>query len=211
MSNRGDQPTITSSAFHWTAPNSGSRETFAVEQQTAVDEALVSYADGYHTFACEWVGNQLRFYVDDMHHATFYNDEVGYILPNLAAPMRLVIDRAITVDWVRVYELADEPGMRTFRNGGFDENGGSPAGWHMFGNRIGGNPNVLVHRQAVRDGTHALKISGQSVGDANYSGVTPEHQRRRRRARARPACSARAFGGGSDRREGPRLDEDRVL
>ena len=133
MNNRGDQPTVTSSAFHWATPGRDSRDTFAVEQQTAIGDELVSYADGFHTFACEWVGNQLRFYVDDVHHATFYNDEVGYLLPTLAAPMRLVIDTAIggdfqppphettdwpqpvIVDWVRVYELAEEPGDRTFR------------------------------------------------------------------------------------------------
>jgi alpha-glucosidase len=172
VGHRGDQPTITSSAFHWTAPNSGSRETFEVEQQTAVGGALVSYTEGFHSFACEWVGSQLRFYVDDMHHGTFYNDEVGWILPALMMPMRLVIDPAIAVDSVRVYELADEPGVRAFRNGGFDENGGSPAGWHIFGNRIDGSPNVLVQRQAVRDGTHALKIAGQAIGDSNYSGVS---------------------------------------
>ncbi|MGH8204548.1 MAG: glycoside hydrolase family 97 catalytic domain-containing protein, partial [Steroidobacteraceae bacterium] len=190
MQNRGDQSTITSSAFHWATPGRDSRDTFAVEQQTAIGDDPVSYADGFHTFACEWVGNQLRFYVDDMHHATFYNDEVGHLLPTLAAPMRLVIDMAVggdfrpppgettdwpkpvIVDWVRVYELAEEPGSRAFRNGGFDDYGGSPTGWHIFGNRIDGTPNVRVHREAVRDGTHALKIAGQSIGAANYSGVS---------------------------------------
>lgn len=170
MQARGDRPTVTSSAFHWTAPNRDSRETFAVEQQTAVGDELVSYADGFHTFAGEWVGNQLRFYVDDMHHGTFYDDEVGYMLPNLTEPMRLVIDNAI-VDWVRVYALDEEPGTRTLRNGGFDEAGGSPAGWHIFGNRIDGTPNVLVHPAAARDGTHALKIAGESTGETNYTGV----------------------------------------
>ena len=171
MVNRGDRPTITSSAFHWPAKNPGEHDSFAVEQQMAIAEQLVSYADGFHTFACEWVENQLRFYVDDVHHGTFYDDEIGYFLPKLSAPMRLIIDGAI-VDWVRVYELAEEPGTRAFRNGGFDENGGSAAGWHIFGNRIDDQPNVLVHREAVRDGTHALKISGQAIGEANYSGVT---------------------------------------
>jgi len=190
MEKRVDRPTITSSAFHWGTRDPGSHGSFAVEQQTAIADELVSYSEGFHTFACEWVDNQLRFYVDDMHHATFYNDEAGYVLPKLSTPMRLVIDTAIggsflpppdettvwpqrlLVDWVRVYELAEEPGNRTFRNGGFDENGGSPAGWHVFGNRIDGEPNVLVHREAVRDGTHALKISGQSIGESNYSGVS---------------------------------------
>ena len=190
MENRGDQPTITSSAFHWVTLGRDSRNRFAVEQQTAIGDKLVSYADGFHTFACEWVGNQLRFYVDDMHHGTFYNDEVGYLLPKLVAPMRLVIDmavggdfqpfpgeipdwpRPIIVDWVRVYELEEAPGTRVFRNGGFDENDGSPAGWHIFGNIIDGNPNVLIHQEAVRNGTHALKISGQGTGPGNYSGVS---------------------------------------
>ena len=190
MENRGNQPTITSSAFHWSAGGPDSHGSFAVEQQTAIADELVSYADGFHTFACEWVENQLRFYVDDIHHGTFYNDEVGYFLPRLSEPMRLIINTAIggnaepspdettvwpqrlLVDWVRVYELAEEPGSRTVRNGGFDDNGGSPAGWHVFGNVIDGKPNVLVHRQAVRNGTHSLKISGQSIGEGNYSGVT---------------------------------------
>lgn len=190
MENRGNQPTITSSAFHWPAANAEGHTFFVVEQQMAVDDELVAYPAGFHTYACEWVGNQLRFYIDDVHHGTFYNDEAGYFLPKLTAPMRLIINTAIgggflpppdattvwpqrlLVDWVRVYELADEAGTRDFRNGGFDENGGSAAGWHIFGNRIDDSPNVRVSREAARNGAHALKISGQDIGEANYSGVT---------------------------------------
>ena len=119
VSNQGDQPTITSSAFHWTAADSGSREIFAVEQQTAIGDALVSYADGFHTFACEWVGNQLRFYVDDMHHGDVLQRRGGLDSSESHFADAPVIDPAIAVDSVRVYELADEPGIRTFRNGGF--------------------------------------------------------------------------------------------
>ncbi len=190
LEHRGDRPTVVSSAFRWATHDPASQDSFAVEHQAAIADQLVAYADGFHTFACEWVENQLRFYVDDIHHGTFYNDEVGYFLPKLTVPMRLIIDTAIggdflpppnettawpqrmLVDWVRVYELTDEPGSRTFRNGGFDEHGGSLAGWHIFGNRIDDKPNVLVHRQVVRDGTYALKISGQAIGEVNYSGVT---------------------------------------
>ena len=39
----------------------------------------------------------------------------------------------------------------------------------------------------------------------------PKHQRRRRRAGACKALGVRAFAGGSDRSEGPRVDENRVL
>jgi hypothetical protein len=171
MVNRDDRPTITSSAFHWPAKNPAGHDSFAVEQRMAIGGRLVSYADSYHTFACEWVENQLRFYVDDVHHGTFYSDEVGYFLPQLTMPMRLLIDAA-DVDWVRIYELAEGPGTRTFRNGGFDEGGGSAAGWHIFGNHIDDSPNVLVQREVVRDGAYSLKIAGQSIGEANFSGVT---------------------------------------
>ena len=167
---RGDQPTITSSAFHWVPRGASAPHSFAFEQQMAIGDELVSYGEGFHVFACEWVENQLRFYVDGVYHAMIYDDEAGYFLPHVTAPMRLVIDGA-EVDWVRVYELADEPGERDFENGGFDENGGSAAGWHLFGNPVDGNPNVRVQRKARRDGTHALRISGQGT-EANYSGAS---------------------------------------
>ena len=94
MENRGDKPSITSSAFHWGTKNPDAHDSFAVEQQMAIGEQLVSYTDGFHTFACEWVGNQLRFYVDDVHHGTFYNDEVGYFLPkNISA-----LDSGLIID-----------------------------------------------------------------------------------------------------------------
>jgi alpha-glucosidase len=168
--NRSDQPTITSSVFHWVDP-AGARKSFAFEQEMAIGDELVSYDDGFHVFACEWVNNQLRFHVDDVYHAMIYDDEAGYRLPKTTAPMRLVLDNA-EVDWVRVYELADAPGERSFVNGGFDVNGGSAAGWHLFGNRIDGDPEVRVHREAARDGTHALRLAGQGTGGGNYSGAS---------------------------------------
>ena len=167
---RGDQPTITASAFHWVPRGASTPQSFAFEQQMAIDDELVTYGDGFHVFACEWVENQLRFYVDDVYHAMIYNDEAGYFLPHVTAPMRLVIDGA-DVDWVRVYELSAEPGERAFRNGSFDENGGSAAGWHLFGNPVDGDPNVRVQDATRRDGTHALRISGQGT-EANYSGAS---------------------------------------
>ncbi len=167
---RADQPTITSSAFHW-VDRDGTPKSFAFEQQMAIGDGLVSFDDGFHVFACEWVHNQLRFYVDGVYHAMIYDDEAGFRLPKTTAPMRLVIDNA-DVNWVRVYALADDPGERAFRNGGFDEDGGSAAGWHLFGNRIDGRPEVRVHREAALDGTHALRLAGQGTGGGNYSGAS---------------------------------------
>ena len=128
--------------------------------------------------------------VDDVHYATFYSDECGDFLPRLIAPMRLVINTAIggdflpppdettvwpqefLIDWVRVYEPADGPGDRKFTNGDFETGGGALAGWHVFGNRIDGDPNVLVQHDAVRDGKSSLKLSGQRSGGENYSGIS---------------------------------------
>jgi len=176
VQHRGDRPTVTASAFHWIPQDSASQQSFAFEQETAIGDDLVTYDDGFHVFACEWVGNQLRFYVDDVYHAMIYNDEAGYFLPLVYAPMRLVIEtmgspEKLQVDWVRVYELAGEPGERSFGNGSFDDNGGSAAGWHLFGNPVDGDPNVRVQDETRRDGTHALRISGQGT-EANYSGAS---------------------------------------
>jgi alpha-glucosidase len=189
MENRGNQPSITSSAFHW-----GTRQPYAhgfraIEQQTALADKLVDYSDGFHTYAVEWLPDQLRFYVDDVHHTTFYNDEVGYFLPKLTAPMRLMINTAIggdflpapdastvwpqefLVDWVRVYESTGSTTGRVFRNGDFEAGGGSLAGWHVFGNRIDGDPNIQAHTAVAKDGRTSLKLAGQGGGE-NYSGVS---------------------------------------
>ena len=79
MENRGNQPSLTSSAFHWGTQSPYTHDYFAVEQRSAIGEQLVSYPDGFHTYAFEWLGDQLRFYVDDVHYATFYSDECGDI------------------------------------------------------------------------------------------------------------------------------------
>jgi len=176
VQHRGDRPTVTASAFHWIPRDSATQQSFAFEQEMAIGDDLVTYDKGFHVFACEWVGNQLRFYVDGVYHAMIYNDEAGYFLPHVDAPMRLVIETSgspekLLVDWVRVFELAGEPGERSFGNGGFDENGGSAAGWHLFGNPVDGNPNVRVQGATRRNGTHALRISGQGT-EANYSGAS---------------------------------------
>jgi alpha-glucosidase len=180
MENRGNQPSLTSSAFHWGTQSPYTHDYHAIEQRSTVGGKLVSYPDGFHTYAVEWLGDQLRFFVDDIHYATFYSDECGDFLPRLMAPMRLVINTAIgghflpppddttvwpqefLIDWVRVYEPADGAGERKFTNGDFESGGGTLAGWHVFGNRIEGIPNILVKPETARDGSSSLKMSGQS-------------------------------------------------
>jgi hypothetical protein len=190
LENRGDEPTITRSGCYWGGATESAAGRLLFEQRTSRSGRLVSYADGFHTYAGEWFGDQLRFYVDDVYHAVLYPDEVGDFLSRELPPMRLVIGTAIggdglpepddsttwpqrlVVDWVRVYERIEEAETREFTNGSFEAGGGSLAGWHVFGNRLTGDANVAAQSEAASDGKVSLKLAGQSVDGANYSGVT---------------------------------------
>ena len=194
MEYRGDRPALVTSAFHWGAAEPYQHDYHVVEHQAAIADQLVTYDREFHTFAVEWLPDQLRFFVDDLHHATFYSDECGDFFPKLTAPMRLVINTAVggdyctppdattvwpqrlLVDWVRVYERdadkSEEPQAAALRNGDFEERGGSLAGWHVFGSRTDGQPNVQAYRGAVHSGRASLKVSGPGGGDENYSGVS---------------------------------------
>ena len=190
MVSRGDRPTITSSGCHWDDDTPTSEDRLVVEQRCTQSGELISFPEAFHTYAVEWDADQLRFYVDDVHHATLYPDEVGDFLSRPMSPMQLVIDAAIggefspmpdastkwpqrfLIDSVRVYEPSNEAALRSFSNGDFEASGGTLAGWHVFGNVIKGDPNVLVNREEVNEGKASLKLSGQSTGGANYSGVS---------------------------------------
>ena len=223
MEYRGDQPTITSSAFHW-----GTREPRLARllRGRAADgdrgQARIVLRRFSHVRLR--VGREPAAVLRRRRAPRDVLQRRGGILPAEtlradaadhqhgdrrqfpASPGRTTVwPQRLLVDWVRVYELAEEPGTRTFRNGGFDENGGSPAGWHIFGNIIDGKPNVLVQREAVRDGTHSLKISGQGIGGGQLFRRDSKHQCRRRRAGACKALGVRAFARTPDRLEGPRL------
>ena len=76
------------------------------------------------------------------------------------------------VDWVRVYEPADNIDERVFTNGDFEVDGGTLTGWHAFGNRIGDEPNIVANHDAAKTGHASLKLSGQRSGGENYSGAS---------------------------------------
>lgn len=187
MENRGDQPNLTSSAFHYGTNPPFQHNFHFDEQQTARYGQLVDYHSGMHTYAVEWEAEQLRFYVDDVLHYTMYDSDVSGFLSNQTAPMNLIINTAVgghflenpngstqwpqqlLVDSVRVYERAVTPATITQRNTSFDEAGGSLAGWGTFGSE---GHNVSVANEAVLDGDASLKLFGQFSGSNNFSGVT---------------------------------------
>lgn len=186
MENRGDQPTRTSSAFHWgTNPPYQHEFTFA-EQQTVRNGTLQNYHNSFHDYAVEWDPDQLRFYVDDVHHFTVFDRDTDGFLSSRVGDMRLVINTAIggdflddpdastqwpqttEIDHVYTYTKAATPPVLTFENGGFEAQGGSLAGWSTFGNRFN---NVSTGHDQLREGTEALKLAGQFTGTENYSGI----------------------------------------
>ena len=79
LENRGSQPTLTSSAFHWQknpGPCCGQHQ-YVFEEYTATSGGQpVNFHTGFHTYAAEWDKhpttnvNQIRFYVDDNLHFT---------------------------------------------------------------------------------------------------------------------------------------------
>ncbi len=189
MENRGSQPQLTSSAYHYGTFSPYNHQYKYSEQTTARFGQPVNFHQGYHTFAVDWDKTKLRFYVDDVNYYTLYNSEIGGFIGNQTAPMQTILNTAVggdflgdqqpdastvwpqkfLIDYVRVFERNDNP-LR-LQNGRFEANDGSLAGWTVFGNRLNTN-NVSVHNEAVADGVASLKLFGQSTGGTNYSGVS---------------------------------------
>lgn len=189
MENRGNQPRLTSSAYHYGTTNPYNHQFVFSEQTTARFGQPVNFHNGFHTYAVDWDETKIRFYVDDVNYYTVYDADVGGFIGNQTAPMQMTLNTAVggdflgaqqpdattvwpqqfLIDYVRVLERNDDP-LR-LRNGGFEANEGSLAGWTVFGNKTNVN-NVSVHNEAVEDGVASLKLFGQSTGGANYSGVS---------------------------------------
>jgi beta-glucanase (GH16 family) len=190
MENRGTQPNLTSSAYHYGTNPPYFHDYRFSEQTTSRFGTPVNYHTGFHTYAVEWDANKLRFFVDDVNHWTLYNSDIDNYLSRQTAPMQVLLNTAIggdflgdqqpdassvfpqqfLIDYVRVYQKNNDPIV--FRNGDFEENGGSLAGWSEFGNRVSNNHNnVSVHNQAAH-GDASLKLFGQFQGANNTSGVS---------------------------------------
>jgi beta-glucanase (GH16 family) len=79
MENRGSQPNLTSSAFHWqknAGPCCGSHLYVAHDYTATSGGQPVNFHSGFHTYAAEWDknpttnANEVRFYVDGNLHFT---------------------------------------------------------------------------------------------------------------------------------------------
>ena len=195
LENRGHQPHLTSSAFHWGPDFFGRQFTFD-EYEAANGGVDEDFHNEFHTYSVEWDASKIRFFVDDVHYHTITNAETansfypGGFLAQQTAPMELNLNVAVggdfvngaqpddsisewpqemLIDYVRVYQRDATPPPVVFQNGSFETGGGSLGSWSTFGNAVS---NVSTHNEAPAiDGSETLKLFGQFNGGLNWSGV----------------------------------------
>ncbi|TWU29792.1 glycoside hydrolase family 16 protein [Bythopirellula polymerisocia] len=190
MENRGSQPNLVSSAYHWQT-NPGpccSQHQYFSDEYTAIEGGQpVNFHNSFHTYTAEWDETIIRYYVDGNLYQTITEapdrpifETAKNIIVNVAVGGNFggdpngstVFPQTMLVDYVRYWQREDappEPGNNLLSNPGFDDSGGSLNGWSVFGNTI---PNVLANDQLVNNGTRALKIFGQFNGPNNLSGAS---------------------------------------
>ncbi len=190
MENRGSQPLLTSSAYHWqTDPNQpccGGHQ-YVYDEYTATENGQpVNFHAGFHTYAMEWEETQLRFYVDGNLHYTV-NENASR--PIFETPKNIILNVAVggtfggdpdgttiwpqtmQVDYVRYWQASGgpdpDPVPTELSNPSFEDSGGSLDAWTTYGNSIG---NVSAQSEVSLDG-HALKMYGQFNSPGNFSGA----------------------------------------
>ena len=94
MENRGSQPNLTSSAYHYNNVPGTSQFVFNEYTATGSGGQPVNFQAGFHDYAVEWEANQIRYYVDDNLHFTVNNPGAP-----LAVPMSLIINLAVGGDF----------------------------------------------------------------------------------------------------------------
>jgi hypothetical protein len=95
MENRGSEPYVVSSAYHWQT-NPGpccDQHEFVFDEYGAFhDGQRVNYHGGFHVYAVEWESAQLRFYVDGVLHFTVNETPTR---PIFETPMNIILNLAV--------------------------------------------------------------------------------------------------------------------
>lgn len=188
LENRGSQPNLVSSAYHWQT-NPGpccDQHQFVYDEYTATENGQpVDFHAGFHTYTAEWDETTINYYVDGNLHYTVTEaanrpifETAKNIIVNLAVGGDFGGDpnnttqwpQTMYVDYVRYWQRTDDlEGVNLLSNPGFDDFGGTLDDWEIFGNAIA---NVSVNDQLSENGQHALKMFGQFNGSNNESGVS---------------------------------------
>jgi len=93
MENRGSQPTLVSSAYHWpVVPGQAGSSQFDAQSYSASSNGMpVNYHNSFHTYAVEWDEIQLWFYVDGVLYHTVNNSEA----PIFETPKNIILNLAV--------------------------------------------------------------------------------------------------------------------
>ncbi len=190
LENRGSQPNLVSSAYHWQTnpgPCCGQHQFVFAEYTATEGGQPVNFHNSFHTYTAEWDETIIRYYVDgNLYHTVTENanrpifETAKNIIVNLAVGGNFggdpdgttVFPQTMLVDYVRYWQrevTPPDPGINLLSNPGFDDVGGSLNDWSVFGNTV---PNVSEDNSLANDGTHALKIFGQFNGPGNLSGAS---------------------------------------
>ncbi len=99
MENRGSQPGLVSSAYHWqvsqTQPCCAGHQ-FVTKELSYSGPESGNYHRDFHTYAVEWEGTQLRFYVDG---ALYHTVQETAERPIYETPKNIIVNLAIGGDF----------------------------------------------------------------------------------------------------------------
>lgn len=199
MENRGSQPFLTSSAYHWQTnpgPCCGDHQLVYDEYTATEGGQPVDFHNSFHTYAAEWDDTSIRYYVDGNLHFTVNQapdrpifDTPKNIILNLAVggffggnpDASTDFPQTMLVDYVRYWrpegfvpDPDPDPDPAPEPGDSLLINPGfDNASGSLSGWGTFGNAisNVTANAQLANDGSHALKIYGQFNGSSNVSGV----------------------------------------
>ena len=178
MENRGSQPNLTSSAYHWNdVPDTSN---FLLDEYTAsrADGSPEDFHAGMHDYAVEWERGVLRFYVDGNRHFTLTDADAPILETAKCVVLNLAVGgtfdgdpddtthfpQQMDIEYVRVWQR--ENGFVGLVNGGFDEDRGSLNDWQAFGDADG---NIRVTDNGVT-GEHAAVLRATAAAP-RFAGI----------------------------------------
>jgi beta-glucanase (GH16 family) len=99
LENRGRQPLVVSSAYHWQTnpgPCCAQHRFVSEDYSTTAGGERVNFHEGFHIYAVEWEATELRFYVDGVLHFTVNELPDRPIFEN---PMNIILNLAVGGDF----------------------------------------------------------------------------------------------------------------
>jgi beta-glucanase (GH16 family) len=181
MENKGSQPTVVSSAYHWPAnPGvSGSSQYDARNYSASEDGMPVNFHDSFHTYAVEWEETHIRFYVDGVLYHTVTDSRA----PLFATPKNIILNLAVggffggdpddttafpqtmLVDYVRVWQ--PQTGVAGDYNGDGNVDAADYTVWRNSNGQSG------LNLPADGSGNGTVGPEDYDVWKANFGGPEP--------------------------------------